>query len=756
MGQERGEEMTVFANHKGMTSLSAIAVSLFAATGAFAQVAPADPSPSAQTTSVAPAPAAPQPESVATPAAQADAQDKQEGGAPDAAGPAANDFADGEVVVTAQRREERLKDVPISVTAVSGAQLAASGISGSRDLATLAPGVTINTTGAAAQATVRGIGNTIVGGNSESPVALYIDGVYISGQYFAVFDLADIDSVQVLKGPQGTLFGRNATGGAILVTTSRPKDVWTGKISASYGRFNDRQFNGFISGPLTDNLSFGIAGNYHKDHGYARDALRGTHMAEYFDKSLRAKLEFSPDADTSILLIGDYGRVYDEAAVSLKPYQKPSTVGAFVPTDPRELAATFDSYSINKGKGLSLEIKHDFGPFTLKSITAYRETHNYSLTDQDRVVAAVSRIDTTIDDKYLTQEVTLANSKPGAFQWIVGGFYFGDTTTNPTLSNGALLNNSKLNTDAWALFGEGTYAFTDHFKLTAGVRYSSETRTALSRRTTGTPLTAFRTISADSWTPRLSLIYAINDASNVYATFSKGFKSGVFPGATFNAPAVEPETIDAYEVGYKLAKGGTSFNLAGFYYNYDELQVTTRTPAGLQSLLNAAAAKIYGVDADFSTNLGSGFRLRLAGAYTKSEYKDFTTAPIFTPLPAGGNATTSGDATGNPLIRTPKFTGTASLRYETPVGNNGKVDASLDYYYNSGFSWTVDNNYREDAYNLVNAQIGWSPDGRFRISAFGKNLTNALYAMGVSVTGLATAAAYARPRTYGVAASFKF
>lgn len=666
-------------------------------------------------------------------------------------------YSEDEIVVTAQRREERLKDVPLSVTAISGEQLTQGGITGSRELATLAPGVSMNTTGAAAQATIRGVGNTIVGGNSESPVAMYIDGVYVSGQYFAVFDLANIESIQVLKGPQGTLFGRNATGGAILVTTSRPSNVFTGSISASYGSFNDVRVAGFISGPITDSLRFDIAGNFHKDHGYSRDIVRNTRLAEYEDTSVRGKLTFSPGSDTRITLIGDYGRIRDETAVSLKPTRAPATVGALVPADPYELSLSYDPYAITEGGGVSLAIDHDFGDFTVKSLTAYRKTKNYSLTDQDRVAANISRIDTTIRDEYLTQEVTVSNSKPGRFEWIVGAFYYGDTVENPTYSNvTTLLNNAHLQVDAWAAFGEGTYALTDSLKVTAGIRYSTESRTFLSRRLTGTPTVAFRSMDADAWTPRVSLIYALNPASNVYATWSRGFKSGVFPAASFNAAPVNPENIDSYEIGYKLARGATSFNLSAYYYDYTDLQVTTRTPAGLQTLLNAASAEIWGVDADLNIRLAQGLRLRVAGAYTHARYKDFPNAPFFEPLTAGGNRTFSGDASGKAMIRTPEWTVTTGIRYETPVGN-GKVDVSGDFYYNSGFFWTFDNNYRQRPYELVNAQLGWSPDGeKFRLSVFGKNLTNSLYSMGTSVTTAAEAAAYARPRTYGVAASYKF
>lgn len=715
--------MTVSFTRTGIATVSAFAASLLASTSAYAQASPIDQAPASQAT-------------------------------PDATAPQ----NDGDIIVTAQRREERLKDVPITITAITASQISQSGIGGSRELAALTPGVTIQTTGAAAQATVRGIGNTVVGGNSESPVALYIDGVYVSSQYAAVFDLANLESIQVLKGPQGTLFGRNATGGALLVTTTRPTDEFTGSLTASYARFDDRRVSSYISGPIVGALRFDLAASYHEDDGYTRDILRNTRLSKYRESSVRGKLEFAPDENTSILLIGDFSRIMDNTPISIGPIPgtKPSTVGAFVPPRPYQLALTFDPYGTTKTGGVSLEIKHDFGNFTVKSISAYRHSNVFSITDQDRVVAAVSRIDQKIVQDTYSQEVTVASSSSGPFQWIVGAFYFGDTTPTYTLSNRALVVDARLRTDAYAGFGEATYAVTDRLKLTAGVRYSYEEKGALTRRATGATLVAFRSTTADSWTPRFSAVYALNDASNLYATFSKGFKSGLYAATVYDGAAVEPETINAYEVGYKLAKGPLNFNLSSFYYDYSNLQVTTRTPTGLQTLLNAANAKIYGVDADFSARLAEGLRLRLAGAYTHSEYKNFVTAPVYTPAAAGGNVLTTGDVSGNPLVRTPRFTASTSLRYDTQVGA-GKLDASVDYYYNSGFSWTFDNNYRQKAYSLVNAQIGFSPDANhLRFAVFGKNLTNKVYPMGVSVSGLATGAAYAKPRTYGVQASYKF
>jgi iron complex outermembrane recepter protein len=566
------------------------------------------------------------------------------------------------------------------------------------------------------------------------------------------------DSMQVLKGPQGTLFGRNATGGAILITTKQPGSKPTGNFRLSYGRFNEVKAEAYVSGPVTDTISADLSLLYHDDNGYSRDVLRDTRLDTYREFSARSKILWSPDTDTSVLLIADISKVLDNTATSIRPIGRTTSVaGGFVPAGARELALTFDPYGKAWSGGGSIQAQHEFGGVTAKSISSYRETRYRARTDQDRTNLPVNRVDVIINEHYITQELTLTSSEPGPFQWVAGVYYFHDRSYTPTISNGVALTYPVMRTTSYAGFAEGTYAITDKLKLTAGVRYNHEKRSDDQKKPNGSGfLYSYRTATANAWTPRFSLLYALTDSSNVYATYSKGFKSGFFNAGTFDQPAVEPETLQMYEAGYKYAHGGMSFNLAGFYSDYKNLQLSTRLPNGITTTLNAAGAKIYGVDADFSAHLSDALILRLGGAYTHSKYVDFTGAPRYDPLPAGGNVLTTMDASGNPLIRTPKFTGTTQLTYEQPVGN-GRVSATGSLYYNSGFAWTPDNRVKQGDYVLLNGQIAWSPDdNHYRISLWGKNLTNTLYSLGVSVSGFADAAAYARPRSYGVTAEYRF
>ncbi|MES2986389.1 MAG: TonB-dependent receptor [Pseudomonadota bacterium] len=660
-----------------------------------------------------------------------------------------------DIVVTAQRREERLKDVPITVNVISGEDLAASGASSSRDIQTLVPGVTTANNAYATQFTIRGVGSTVVSG--EAPVSIYIDGVYLASQSFSVFDLMNIESIQVLKGPQGTLFGRNATGGAILVTTAAPAKTLSGKISAGYGSFDDVRLAANISGPLSDALGFDLTARYHDDNGYTRD-VSGQRMSDYREYGVRGKLVFEPSADTKVRVIGDWGRLYDAAGASFVPVpgQKVATVGAFVPSKPYEVSFTFSPYTRSVGGGGSLDVQHDFGGVSLKSITAYRSSKTLSLSDSDRVKNAVQSIRSGINEDMLTQEFTLASDKPGPFQWIVGAYYFNLKRFASQQINNVTTIEANADNESYSGFGEVTVQVAEPLKLIAGLRYTRDSTAIHQVRPTGSPLTFDNSVTFNAWTPRVSAVFAVDSDSNIYATYSKGFKSGLFNATSFAGAPIKPEDLSAYEVGFKHAQRGVSFNISAYYYDFKDLQLSARLPNGSSFTLNASNATIYGMDADLAFVLGGGFRLRAGANFTHARYVDFLQAPFFEPLPAGGNRSFTADASGKKLVRAPDFSGTLGLDYRKELAS-GTLTAGTSLYYNSGFSWSVDNRFNEEPYALLSATAGWSwNDDRYRLSVWGKNLTNTLYSQGGTVTTAADAFSYARPRSYGVAFDASF
>jgi iron complex outermembrane receptor protein len=667
--------------------------------------------------------------------------------------------SDGEIVVTAQRRSERLKDVPASVTAISGAALQAAGITGIQNIVQLSPGLTYHSTAPYAQPAIRGVGTIVTSAGNDPNVAIYVDGVYMPTQTANTFDLNDVSRIEVLKGPQGTLYGRNSTGGAILVTTEQPAFKPRLDMSASYGRFNEVRLNGFATAPLTDTLAASLSGSYHDDDGYVRDVTTNTRQARYKEWSVRSKLLFQPTSDVSFTLKGDYASKYDNTGYSIKVLNgnldRTGLVGTvIIPSDPREIALTRVPYSDVKGGGVSLVGSIDMGFANLSTVSSWRKTKGYFVNDQDRTNLFANEITLGSRQRTIQQDVTLTSTGTGPFKWLGGINYYNDwATIDDFRSNGALLVNSRMRTNAISGFGEASYELVDGLVATGGVRYSTEKR----RYNAASPATAITNSKRwDAWTPRFSLRYAVTPQTNVYATYSEGFKSGVYNTNAVAPVPVNPEHIKAYEVGAKYGSGGISFNTAAFYYDYSNIQLTAITGTGQPALLNANGTHIYGGEADLSWVVSPEFRLRINGAYTHARFVNFPNAQVTIPKPTGGNIQTLGDASGNRVPRVPDWTGGISGTYSIPL-SSGRVDLDGSLYYNGKYYWEFANRLEQKAYVLANGSISWnSEDDRYKVTLWGRNLTNKLYSIYIADSPRADAVAYARPRTYGVSFAVHF
>ncbi|RYE04497.1 MAG: TonB-dependent receptor [Sphingomonadales bacterium] len=666
-----------------------------------------------------------------------------------------DDTDSGEIVVIAQRREERLRDVPISISVVSAAELTGSGATTSRDLSTMVPGLTIASNGVYIQPTVRGIGSNLNSVGSEAAVALYIDGVYSPNTASNIFDLANVQQIEVLKGPQGTLFGRNATGGAILVTTRNPSQNPMLRASIGYGSFKEMRASAYVAGPITDSLSADFSVLRRVDDGYARDALSNDRLSSYDETSVRGKVVFQPSSAFSIILAGDYAKVSDLAGVSNKVWNgNTSTVGAIVPADPREYALSFKPINDVEAFGGSATLQYDFGGVRLRSLSALRQVNQHSLTDTDRTQVATGRSDLFANQDSFSQEVTLASNGNGPLSWIIGAYYFRDKGKTPKfILNNAPFITSVIDTRAISGFSEVSYAFSERLSVTAGIRYSDETKDFDAWRTTGQ--VADQKAKWGAWTPRVSVRFSPTDSTSVYATYSEGFKSGAFLATVVPQTPVNPEYVRAYETGFKFAQGRNYLNLAAYYYDYDNLQVTAYQP-GAAILRNAATARIWGLEAEGAFAVSDAFNVRAGFAYTNARYTDFTTAVVLVPRPTGGNLQLNGDASGNHLIRSPEVTANVSANYTIPVGS-GSVTLNGTAAYNSGFFWNASNRLKQPEYVIANASIAWKvANTPMTVTLWARNLTDKLYGIFAVDTTAADAIAYGRPRSIGATLSFDF
>ena len=682
-----------------------------------------------------------------------------------------------DIVVTAQRRSERLTDVPISITALSGDQLASAGVRDARDLSSVVPGLNFATNGAFAQPTVRGIGTTVSSAGSDANVAIYIDGVYQPNQIGNFADLVDLQQVEVLKGPQGTLFGRNATGGAIRVTTARPSFQPTGKMSLSYGRFKEVRGTAYGSAGLSDTVAVSFGFLYSDDDGYTRNIGTGNRVASSNSLQLRGKLLYAPSDNVEFVLSGTRAEAHSSAAFSLGVLNGNNiyvnAAGSIPAAGPRQVSLTFDPKIDASSNTVSLGGKIDLDFATLSTLTSYQKTKTFLITDVDRTNRAVIRSDLPGAQKTFTQEFNLVSNGNGAFKWFLGAFYYHDDADGSVIVNQApLFTETRLRSEAFAPFGEVNLTV-GQLTLIGGLRYNHERKRFTATRG---PLVENRAKTFTNLTPRIGARFAIDSATNIYATWSKGFKSGLFDqllvGSAINVFTVEPEKVNAWEAGFKHGQGRSRFSAAVFHYTYDNIQFQAFNPnaGGLTQVFNAAKAEIYGGEAEFATRIGDSLNIRTALAYTHARYKRFPNASIYCPkgapgfgnalIPLGGfNPCTGGISTGadgHKMIRTPEFTASLAGDYRILLPE-GAIDLNASAYYSGTFFWDPGNRLKEGAYVLVNAEVGYTlPGDKLRLALWGRNLANELYSLYVPESAAGDSVAYARPRSYGVSARLSF
>lgn len=688
----------------------------------------------------------------------------------DTSTPAVNSLE--EVIVTAQRREEKLKDVPIAITAVTSNQLEEAGVSNSMALTTITPGLNFVSQGAYAEPTIRGIGTAITGAGADANVAIYVDGVYQPSQAANAFEFNNIERIEVLKGPQGTLFGRNATGGAITVTTKKPSYSPQGEASIGYGNLDAVTFDGYVTGPLAEHLAADLSVLYREDNGYIHDLYNHRQTAKVTNFGARTKLLFDATDRLSFVLAGVYGRDSDNAVYLKKPIDGNLALLAthpelYVPTDPREINEDTDPLAVSTNKAGSLTAAYRFDHGTLSSITSYSKLDIELLVDSDSTELPQSTNDTFLPEKTFTQEVNYASDLAGPLNFTAGVYYYNDDSFRRSINTAGIGGpvtqdfSVRVKTRAQAAYGEIYYDLTDAIRLIGGLRYSDERKSADGFYTVGASTILDTSAHWTAWSPRASIVWKVNDHNNVYATYSEGFKSGAFNTTTLSNPTpVDPEFVKAYEVGFKHASPRLIANLSAYYYDYQDIQVSVQIKVNNVTtgvFQNAASASIYGLDGDLTAVLSDNWRWRFGAAWTHARYEDYPNALITTPKPSGlGNTQAPGDAGGKEMIRSPEWMVNTTLSYETDLAG-GHFDASATAAYNSGFYWDPGNNYKHDAYTLVNAKAGWSTmDDKYRIEVWGRNLTDELYYLYATPTTASYGGSSQRPRTYGITLSRKF
>jgi iron complex outermembrane recepter protein len=679
-----------------------------------------------------------------------------------------------EIIVVAQKRTENVQNVPITISTVSGSQLASVAATNITAIADVTPGLQMTTSQGSLSPHIRGVGSDIP--NVENSVALYLDGVYIASPSAALLSLNNVQQIETLKGPQGTLFGRNATGGAILVETRDPTQSFSSNMDVSYGNFQTAMFDGYVGGGLAPGLAADIAMHVsHQGEGYGQNLETGSDIYQMnLDLALRSKWVWAPSDTDSVHLIFDYARRYGSSATpDYIPRGTYPSVLQYPPVTtpiphPYDINTFLDpSDSLDSG-GVSARYDHlmSWGKFV--SISAYREQSfdvkfDITLTPATSVqipvpfppfslIVPLPTVDALVHDEQFSQEFQLVSPDNSALPWLtwVGGLYYFHDLEEQVNSF------SEVETNSYSGFGETHIEFLPGTHLTLGLRYTDEEKAlSVTPGYTGAPLTPVPTTWFSKLTYRIGLDHKFDNGVLIYASKNLGFKSGGYNSTQPSLAAFDPETLDAYEVGAKseFFDHKVRLNSAAFYYDYSGIQLNKLTPNNQIQFYNGPSATSYGADLDLEAQITHALKMTLGASYIHARFTS-DTPPVQYNVPnppfPGGSTPFFASADGNQLPYTPEWTANVGLSYLVPTSIG---DWTLDgqYLHNSGWFGEADNQLHQPANDNVNAALHWRVNnGPYTFSLWCRNATNALVYTSMAGNSLVSLSQYAPPRTYGI------
>jgi iron complex outermembrane receptor protein len=687
-----------------------------------------------------------------------------------------------EITVTARRSEESLQRVPVAVTALTGRDLDSLHAVNLSDITAAAPNLNLvqgRGSSSSANIYIRGIGQPDALQTFDPGVGVYLDDVYISRIQGTLFNLFDVQRIEVLRGPQGTLYGKNTIGGAIKIITRRPGDQIHANAQVSYGSYNTLDMGASAAGPLIEGkLAIGAAVQYRDRDGFVTDPITKQKYNDERTRAGRASLSLTPTDNVSALINFDIthqrpsltlGRA--EAALIQTDFVtgarvlQPAPTGEYnrntdaTTTIPRNLQAIDAA-----GVGGTLAVTA--GDFTLKSITAYRRLRSHSYIDIDATRFRIGDVKEFLDQHQTSEELQASYEPGGPFKGVAGLFYMNENNRSTQASFAdnlfAILGtpapffrgiNDNLTTKSYAAYAQGVYDVTQQVSVTAGLRYSEDkknyfrfTNTTLSGAPFGVPFQFTAIGKWTNWSPKVSLDVKAGENVLVYASVSRGFKSGGFNGranaAGDNKP-YDPETVWTYEAGVKsqTADGRLRANGAVFYNDYQNFQARVGgTNVGEFPVLNAATARTYGAELELTAVPIENLTLSAVGGYLNAKYRKF--------LDRGR------DRSNDHMAFAPEWNGRLSAAYAFGLGSAGTLTAQADASFRSKTWLSVDNQnaLTQKGYWVANASLTYvAPDSRWSVIGTVKNAFDQIYktdAQEFSNVGNIQTAYYGDPRTF--------
>jgi iron complex outermembrane receptor protein len=683
--------------------------------------------------------------------------------------PASDSNALSEVVVTASRTgETKIQNTPIAVSAFSGAQLTQSSLYNVQDLNGYVPNLNISQSTTYAEIFIRGIGSTNVYGGSDPSTAVQVDGVYLGRPYAQFADFLDVERIEILRGPQGTLYGRNAAAGVINVASRAPSDTFEAMMQLDQGNYWFAQEQGYVSGPLIPGKVQGsIAVSYVRHDPYIENvAPGGNDIFNANHGGVRAQLRVEPTEQIDATTRMDF-HLQDEAQES---YSK--LIGPFSPAinsvrnDFFKVALNMPNSDRVQTWGVSEDITVDLSnALKLKSISAYRNNINRVNLDSDDTDASITHVFQGEGQNQLSQELSLiGNFRRVSF---VSGLYYlhervdTDVTVDvyPAGVYKAFLPINR--TDASAAYSQGTYNITDTLGFTLGARYTAETKSqeqngglyTIPTSTLLGPATIFQNKNRfHATTPKVSVQWKPSTDVMLYASATKGYKSGGFNFSAATAATAEfaPETLWSYELGAKSEwlDHRLRINLTTFLYHYSNLQEFLATAPGVAIIANAAAARVKGVELEITAKPIQGLDLTANLSQLNAVYTRYLNAPV--PQSLGPYAV---DATGNRLDNAPPYSAYLAAQYSWSISLGGSLFARTDYTWQDRVFYEPTNYILQSqaSYGLLNASFGYlAADAKWHLDLWAKNLTNKEYFTGTQDAGAYFSGQPGAPRTYGI------